>query len=182
MGVAPCRLRLSGHDRQGTLSTYALLWASSELWLAGSPSPVPAIPPHALPCTEYGCKTSTILDHLHDARPESCVCLNFFFDFRDKDKQHLDNLLRSLAFQLYSQCTDGRKDLDALFTSCDDGRHEPRFDVPNTWQSSVNQPKTENKLWVAKKDNNPPKRRRGTGRAASVPQSPKWIAGWKRHA
>lgn len=69
--------------------------------------------------------TSTILDHLHDARPNSCVCLEFFFDFRDKDKQHLDNLLRSLAFQLYSQCADARKDLDTLFTSCDDGFKQP---------------------------------------------------------
>ncbi|KAK3899755.1 hypothetical protein C8A05DRAFT_46266 [Staphylotrichum tortipilum] len=70
--------------------------------------------------------TSTILDHLYDdARPDSCVCLDFFFDFRDKDKQHLDNLLRSLAFQLYSQCTDARKDLDTLFTSCDNGQKQP---------------------------------------------------------
>ncbi len=69
--------------------------------------------------------TSTILDHLHDARPDSCVCLEFFFDFRDKDKQQLDNLLRSLAFQLYSQCADAQKDLDTLFTSCDDGRKQP---------------------------------------------------------
>ncbi len=70
--------------------------------------------------------TSTILDHLHDAaRPGSCVCLDFFFDFRDKDKQRLDNLLRSLAFQLYSQCPDAREDLDALFTSCVDGQKQP---------------------------------------------------------
>jgi hypothetical protein len=69
--------------------------------------------------------TSTILDHLHDARHDSCICLNFFFDFRDKDKQHLDNLLRSLAFQLYSQCADARKDLDNLFMSCDGGRKQP---------------------------------------------------------
>lgn len=69
--------------------------------------------------------TSTILDHLHDAQPDSCVCLNFFFDFRDKDKQYLDSLLRSLAFQLYSQCADARKDLDTLFTLCDDGQKQP---------------------------------------------------------
>ncbi len=69
--------------------------------------------------------TSTILDHLHDARPDSCVCLNFFFDFRARDKQHLDNLLRSLAFQLYSQCPSAQKDLDSLFTSCDNGRKQP---------------------------------------------------------
>ncbi|KAK4182388.1 ankryin repeat protein, partial [Podospora australis] len=69
--------------------------------------------------------TSTILDYLYDARPSSCVCLDFFFDFRDKDKQHLDNLLRLLALQLYLQCADARKDLDTLFTSCDDGRKQP---------------------------------------------------------
>lgn len=69
--------------------------------------------------------TSTILDHLHGLRPDSCICLEFFFDFRDKDKQHLDNLLRSLAFQLYSQCVDARTALDTLFTSCDDGGNQP---------------------------------------------------------
>ncbi len=69
--------------------------------------------------------TSTVLDHLNDGRPNSCVCLEFFFDFRDKDKQRLDNLLRSLAFQLYSQCADARKDLDTLLTACDNGQRQP---------------------------------------------------------
>ncbi|KAK3898311.1 hypothetical protein C8A05DRAFT_47327 [Staphylotrichum tortipilum] len=69
--------------------------------------------------------TSTIFDHLYDAQPDPCVCLEFFFDFRDKNNQYLDNMLRSLTFQLYSQCTDARKDLDTLFTSCDDGRKQP---------------------------------------------------------
>ncbi|KAK4232828.1 putative vegetative incompatibility protein, partial [Achaetomium macrosporum] len=59
---------------------------------------------------------STILDHLQNARPDLGICVEFFFDFRDQDKQHLDNLLRSLAFQLYSQCADAREDLDSLFT------------------------------------------------------------------
>ena len=69
--------------------------------------------------------TSTILDHLHDTRPDSCVCLDFFFDFRDNHKQHLDDLLRSLAFQLYSRCPDSQKELDSLFSSHEDGRKQP---------------------------------------------------------
>ena len=70
--------------------------------------------------------TSTILDYLDNARPDSkSVCLHFFFDFRNKDEQHLDNLLRSFVFQLYSQCADARKDLDTLFTSCDNGQKKP---------------------------------------------------------
>jgi len=69
--------------------------------------------------------TSAILDHLHGTQTDFCVCLDFFFDFRDKDKQHLDNLLRSLAFQLYSRCPDSQKELDGLLTLHKDGRKQP---------------------------------------------------------
>lgn len=72
--------------------------------------------------------TSTVLDHLCETQMESCVTLNFFFDFRDKDKQQLDNLFRSLAFQLYSQCAGSLKDLDSLFISCDKGEKQPTTD------------------------------------------------------
>jgi hypothetical protein len=72
--------------------------------------------------------TSMILDHLCETHMESCVTLNFFFDFRDKDKQQLDNLLRSLAFQLYLQCADSREDLDSLFTSYNQGKQQPTID------------------------------------------------------
>lgn len=69
--------------------------------------------------------SSTILDHLHSNETDSTVCLDFFFDFRDTDKQHLNNLLNSLAFQLYSRCPDARKELDGLLASCEDGRKQP---------------------------------------------------------
>ncbi|KAK4166291.1 putative vegetative incompatibility protein, partial [Cladorrhinum sp. PSN259] len=69
--------------------------------------------------------SSTILDHLHSDEIDSTVCLSFFFDFRDTDKQHLNNLLHSLAFQLYSRCPDARKELDGLLASCEDGRKQP---------------------------------------------------------
>ncbi|KAK3363906.1 ankyrin repeat protein [Lasiosphaeria hispida] len=69
--------------------------------------------------------TSAILDHLQGTQTDSSVCLDFFFDFRDKDKQHLDNLLRSLAFQLYSRCPDSQKELDSLLTLYKDGQEQP---------------------------------------------------------
>jgi hypothetical protein len=72
--------------------------------------------------------TSTILDHLRETQTESHVTIDFFFDFRNKDKQNLDNLLRSLAFQLYLQCAGCRTDLDSLFASHEDGKNQPTTD------------------------------------------------------
>jgi len=72
--------------------------------------------------------TSTILDHLRETQVGCCIILTFFFDFRTKNKTQLDNLLRSLAFQLYSQCPDSRKELDSLFTSHDEGGSQPTTD------------------------------------------------------
>ena len=69
--------------------------------------------------------TSAILDHLHGNQTDFCVCLDFFFDFRDKEKQHLDHLLRSLTYQLYSRCPDSQKELDSLLTLHEDGRKQP---------------------------------------------------------
>jgi len=68
---------------------------------------------------------STILDHLRSALTESCICLDFFFDFRDEKKQHLDNLLRSLASQLYLHCAESQQELDGLFASCESGQKQP---------------------------------------------------------
>lgn len=90
--------------------------------------------------------TSTVLDHLHNARSDSCVCVDFFFDFREINKQYLDNLLRSLAFQLYSQCPDARKDLNTLFTSCDDGQKQPATaSLSKTIHAMIQHPQ---KLWI----------------------------------
>ncbi|KXX76902.1 hypothetical protein MMYC01_207521, partial [Madurella mycetomatis] len=49
---------------------------------------------------------------IHGTQTDSPISLGFFFDFNDKNKQHLGNLLRSLAFHLYSQSADSRKELD----------------------------------------------------------------------
>ncbi|KXH56229.1 hypothetical protein CNYM01_13769 [Colletotrichum nymphaeae SA-01] len=67
--------------------------------------------------------STTILDHLDKTRAHPT--LRFFFDFNDTRKQTLDDLLRSLAFQLYHTETEATKVLDRLFTSSDDGRRQP---------------------------------------------------------
>lgn len=66
--------------------------------------------------------SATILEHLEqtDAHPT----LAFFFDFNDTRKQTLENLLCSLAFQLYQIGGEAASKLDDLFTSYNDGcRH-----------------------------------------------------------
>ncbi|KAK3379115.1 hypothetical protein B0T24DRAFT_674933 [Lasiosphaeria ovina] len=80
---------------------------------------------HGLPGCGKTVLSSAILDHLQDTQTDSYVCLGFFFDFRDQDKQHLDNLLRSLAFQLYSRCVDSQQELNSLLASHEDGRKQP---------------------------------------------------------
>jgi hypothetical protein len=69
---------------------------------------------------------STIIEHLRQNKEDSShLVLDFFFDFKDKAKQSLDKLVRSLIAQLYSGCEHSRKELDTLFSSCEDGRRQP---------------------------------------------------------
>ncbi|PTD03484.1 hypothetical protein FCULG_00012821 [Fusarium culmorum] len=65
----------------------------------------------------------TILDHL--LQIDTHTTLAFFFDFSDTRKQKLENLLRSLAVQLYCTGNEAARRLDSLFTSHDDGRRQP---------------------------------------------------------
>ncbi|KAH7190150.1 hypothetical protein DER44DRAFT_852011 [Fusarium oxysporum] len=67
--------------------------------------------------------STTILDHL--LQIDTYTTLAFFFDFSDPRKQKLEDLLRSLAVQLYHTGTEAAKRLDSLFTSHDDGRRQP---------------------------------------------------------
>ncbi|KAK2469654.1 hypothetical protein H9L39_18469 [Fusarium oxysporum f. sp. albedinis] len=67
--------------------------------------------------------STTILDHL--LQIDTHTTLAFFFDFSDPGKQKLENLLRSLAAQLYHTGNEAAKRLDSLFTSHDDGRRQP---------------------------------------------------------
>ncbi|KAF4447588.1 nucleoside phosphorylase domain-containing protein [Fusarium austroafricanum] len=67
--------------------------------------------------------STTILDHL--LQIDTYTTLAFFFDFSDPGKQKLENLLRSLAIQLYHTGNEAARRLDSLFASHDDGRKQP---------------------------------------------------------
>ncbi|KAL6362155.1 hypothetical protein LRP88_04231 [Fusarium phalaenopsidis] len=67
--------------------------------------------------------STTILDYL--LQKETRTTLAFFFDFNDTRKQTLENLLRSLSFQLYHSGGEAARRLDGLFARCDDGRRQP---------------------------------------------------------
>ncbi|KAL7755413.1 hypothetical protein ACKLNR_014511 [Fusarium oxysporum f. sp. zingiberi] len=67
--------------------------------------------------------SATILDHL--LQTTTHTTLAFFFDFSDPRKQKLEDLLRSLADQLYHTGNEAARRLDSLFTSHDDGRRQP---------------------------------------------------------
>jgi hypothetical protein len=89
--------------------------AASRLWLYGIP----------------GCgKTilsSTIIEHLlqycHD--DTSMVMAYFYFDFNDTQKQDPELMLRSLLCQLLQSSVGIPKGVDALFSSCENGKRQP---------------------------------------------------------
>lgn len=79
----------------------------------------------------YGCagcgKTvlaTTILDRLLSSDTNTLL-LFFFFDFNDSGKQRLENLLRSLAAQLYHYGNKASRSLDDLFASHNTGKEQP---------------------------------------------------------
>jgi hypothetical protein len=59
----------------------------------------------------------------------SPILLYFFFDFRDKRKQSLEDMARSLAYQLYSQDINIQQPLDKLLHACGDGYRKPSTEV-----------------------------------------------------
>ncbi|SPJ83699.1 related to ankyrin repeat [Fusarium torulosum] len=66
---------------------------------------------------------TTILDHLLSS--DTHTTLSFFFDFNDPGKQRLENLLRSLAAQLYRSGNKATRSLDDLFASHNTGEKQP---------------------------------------------------------
>jgi hypothetical protein len=93
--------------------------AASRLWLYGIP----------------GCgKTilsSTVIEHLlqyfHD--DSSIVTVYFYFDFNDTQKQDPELMLRSLLCQLLQRSFTVPKGVDALYSSCENGRRQPSLHV-----------------------------------------------------
>jgi hypothetical protein len=89
--------------------------AASRLWLYGIP----------------GCgKTilsSTIIKHLlqHCSDDISTVTAYFYFDFNNAQKQDPELMLRSLLCQLLQRSITISRGVDALFSSCDNGKRQP---------------------------------------------------------
>ncbi|KAI2483800.1 RNA helicase domain containing protein [Pyrenophora tritici-repentis] len=89
--------------------------AASRLWLYGIP----------------GCgKTilsSTIIEHLlqHCHDNTSMVTVYFYFDFNDTQKQDPELMLHSLLCQLVQRSVVIPKGVDALFSSCENGKRQP---------------------------------------------------------
>jgi hypothetical protein len=66
---------------------------------------------------------TTVLDHLLSS--DIHTTLSFFFDFNDPGKQRLEDLLRSLAVQLYRSENKATRSLDDLFASHNTGGKQP---------------------------------------------------------
>jgi hypothetical protein len=64
-----------------------------------------------------------VLDHLAEGNDRRI--LSFFFDFNDTAKQTVDDMLRSLAFQLYQDGIGSEGLLDASYQAHQDGRDQP---------------------------------------------------------
>jgi hypothetical protein len=72
--------------------------------------------------------TSLIIHHLEQDSPPGSILLYFFFDFGDRRKQDIDNMIRSLICQLYQQEQCVRQDLDDMYLACQDGSQQPTLD------------------------------------------------------
>ena len=71
--------------------------------------------------------STTVLDHL--AKGNDGPVLNFFFDFSDTKKQTYENMLRSLAFQLYQYGVGSAVHLDALYQGHQNGKDQPKLEA-----------------------------------------------------
>jgi len=68
--------------------------------------------------------SSTIIKHLNSTLSSQPI-LYFYFDFSDTGKQTLESMIRSFIIQLSYKHEDAWKQLDTLFSSCEDGRRQP---------------------------------------------------------
>jgi Cdc6-like AAA superfamily ATPase len=93
----------------------------SERWKASSE---PVLWLHGIPGCGKTVHSSTIIEHLKQAA--TCQpLLYFYFDFNDKNKQSLDDLLRSFVEQAYQLQSDSRQPLEQLWTSHNEGSRQP---------------------------------------------------------
>lgn len=99
---------------------------NSFLWLKGVPD-----------CGKTVLSSSVIGNLEQTVGPSNL--LYFFFDFNDVKKQSTTDVLRSLLAQLYNHRNE-LPELDALFSSCQDGRQQPESaSLLETFQASLQQ-------------------------------------------
>jgi hypothetical protein len=67
--------------------------------------------------------SSAITQHLRDEHKSRVIY--FYFDFSDPNKQHFDDMLRSLLLQLYHESLAARSIIDVLFDSHSNGTRQP---------------------------------------------------------
>ncbi|KAJ9413673.1 ankyrin repeat-containing domain protein [Fusarium oxysporum] len=96
--------------------------------------------------------STTILDHL--LQIDTHTTLAFFFDFNDARKQKLEDLLRSLAVQLYYTGNEAARRLDNLFTSHDDGRRQPDTNALSAKAQLIRDPRSFGKRNCVQLDKN----------------------------
>jgi Cdc6-like AAA superfamily ATPase len=85
---------------------------SSFLWL------------HGIPGCGKTVLSSTIIEHLHNSTTPAQVLLYFYFDFNDTNKQTLENMLRSLMYQLYLKQPNARGPVNRLWHSTRAGNQQ----------------------------------------------------------
>lgn len=79
---------------------------------------------HGIPGCGKTVLSSTIIKHLENSARPAHATLYFFFDFNDKNKQTLENMLRALVVQLYLRQPDTREPLEQLWQSSRESGHQ----------------------------------------------------------
>ncbi|KAH8647303.1 hypothetical protein BX600DRAFT_420393 [Xylariales sp. PMI_506] len=107
---------------------------ANSIWLNGIPG-----------CGKTILSATVIEDLLESQGLESSV-LYFYFDFSDTRKQFLEDAVRTLTFQLYSQHSEVRKHLEMLFSSCSDGSYQPTTEsLCHTFECMLQQ---QTEVWI----------------------------------
>lgn len=82
---------------------------------------------HGIPgCGKTVLSSTVIEDLLANCSTSSGGVLYFYFDFNDSSKQSFENMVRSLAFQLYQLQENVRKCIDDLHALCKNGNEQPQ--------------------------------------------------------
>ncbi|KAF7534098.1 hypothetical protein G7054_g6514 [Neopestalotiopsis clavispora] len=90
--------------------------------------------------------TSIAIEDLRASSDHSASLLYFYFDFTDTRKQQFENAIRSLVWQLYHKNESARKDLNALYASCNSGRDQPHID--RLQETFTNMVRESGEVWV----------------------------------